>query len=76
MIGLLKAVTCLALGQISVDKNRIQVYKGNPRYWQYKSEPILLLGGSVEDNLFQIPDIKEHLDHWLDNLHVNYVYSV
>ncbi|HIN31067.1 TPA: hypothetical protein EYM82_19555 [Candidatus Poribacteria bacterium] len=72
MIGLLKAVACLALGQISVDENRIQVYKENPRYWQYKSEPILLLGGSVEDNLFQIPDIKEHLD-LLQSVGGNYV---
>ncbi|SVB90927.1 uncharacterized protein METZ01_LOCUS243781, partial [marine metagenome] len=55
-------VACQALSQISVDKNRIQVYKENPQYWQHKSEPVLLLGGSVEDNLFQIPDIKEHLD--------------
>ena len=62
MIGLLKVVACQALSQISVDKNRIQVYKENPQYWQHKSEPVLLLGGSVEDNLFQIPDIKEHLD--------------
>jgi len=62
MIGLLKMVACQALSQISVDKNRIQVYKENPQYWQHKSEPVLLLGGSVEDNLFQIPDIKEHLD--------------
>ncbi|MEC8892283.1 MAG: hypothetical protein VX901_03040 [Candidatus Poribacteria bacterium] len=63
MIGLLlKVVACQALSQISIDKNRIQVYKENPQYWQHKSEPVLLLGGSVEDNLFQIPDIKEHLD--------------
>jgi len=62
MIGLLKMVACQAFSQISVDKNRIQVYKENPQYWQHKSEPVLLLGGSVEDNLFQIPDIKEHLD--------------
>ena len=36
-------------------KGRIGVYKENPRYWQYKGRPVLLLGGSVEDNLFQIP---------------------
>ena len=35
---------------------------GNPRYWQYDGRPTLLLGGSIEDNLFQIPDLGEHLD--------------
>jgi hypothetical protein len=42
--------------------NRIRPYARNPRYWQYKGEPVLLLGGSKDDNLFQIPDLKEHLD--------------
>jgi hypothetical protein len=37
-------------------------YSKNPHYWQYKGEPVLLIGGSVEDNLFQIPDLEEHLD--------------
>jgi Family of unknown function (DUF6298) len=40
----------------------IQVYKENPRYWQYKGKPVLLLGGSKDDSLFQIPDLKQHLD--------------
>jgi len=42
--------------------NRIRPYPKNPRYWQYKSKPVLLLGGSKDDNLFQIPDLKEHLN--------------
>ncbi len=40
----------------------IAVCAANPRYWQYGGEPVLLLGGSVEDNLFQVPDLAEHLD--------------
>lgn len=44
------------------DRNRIQPYAGNPFYWQYQGQPVLLLGGSVEDNLFQIPNLEEHLD--------------
>ncbi len=40
----------------------IDVYPANPRYWQYGGRPVLLLGGSVEDNLFQIPNLCEHLD--------------
>jgi hypothetical protein len=42
--------------------DRIRPYEANPRYWQYKGKPVLLLGGSKDDNLFQIPDLKEHLD--------------
>lgn len=41
---------------------QIQPYAENPWYWQYKGEPVLLLGGSVDDNLFQIPDLIDQLD--------------
>lgn len=41
---------------------RIRPWSKNPRYWQHKSKPVLLLGGSREDNLFQIPDLEEQLD--------------
>lgn len=33
--------------------NAIQPYHENPWYWQYKGEPIMLLGGTDNDNLFQ-----------------------
>lgn len=33
-----------------------------PQYWEFDGDPILLLGGSDEDNLFQMPDVKKHLD--------------
>ncbi len=32
------------------------------QYWLYDGKPVLLLGGSVEDNLFQIENLEEHLD--------------
>jgi hypothetical protein len=41
---------------------RIQPAVDNPWYWQYRGEPVLLLGASVDDNLFQIPDLEAHLD--------------
>ena len=41
---------------------RIQPYHKNPRYWQYEGRPVLLLGGSKDDSLFQIPDLRAHLD--------------
>jgi hypothetical protein len=43
------------------DAERIQPYSKNPRYWQYLGQPVVLLGGSKDDNLFQIPDLEEHL---------------
>jgi len=61
------ALVAAVLGTIAApaaadDADRIQPWPKNPYYWQYKGEPVLLLGGSVEDNLFQIPGLSEHLD--------------
>ena len=44
------------------EESRIQPFAENRFYWQYKGKPALLLGGSVEDNLYQIPDLEAHLD--------------
>jgi hypothetical protein len=53
----------LTAGPATADNSdRIRPYEKNPRYWQYKGQPILLLGGSKDDNLFQIPDLEAHLD--------------
>ncbi|MFZ1752576.1 MAG: hypothetical protein WBO46_05535 [Caldilineaceae bacterium] len=46
----------------SRNRHRISPYPANSFYWQYKGRPLLLLGGSVEDNLFQIDDLEKHLD--------------
>ena len=43
------------------EKAEIDIYNNNARYWQYEGKPVLLLGGSVEDNLFQIKDLEKHL---------------
>ncbi len=40
----------------------IRPSKEDPRYWEYKGEQVLLLGGSKDDNLFQIANLEEHLD--------------
>ena len=40
----------------------IDISENHISYWSYKDEDVLLLGGSVQDNLFQIPDLEEHLD--------------
>ncbi|MDZ7725924.1 MAG: hypothetical protein U5R06_24655 [candidate division KSB1 bacterium] len=44
------------------DIGHIQPGARNPLYWQYNGAPVLLLGGTVDDNLFQINNLKEHLD--------------
>jgi hypothetical protein len=59
-------------GNTSRDANwdSIKVYNKNPWYWEYKGQPVLLIGGSAEDNLFQYPNdyyydpesLEEHLD--------------
>ena len=42
---------------------RIRPYTENPFYWQYKGQPVLLIGGSWQDNLFNHPTrLAEHLD--------------
>ncbi|NOY82470.1 MAG: hypothetical protein GXP31_15840 [Kiritimatiellaeota bacterium] len=46
--------------------NRIQPWTEDPWYWQYKGKPVLLVGGSDDDNLFQWPAPK--LDAQLDAL--------
>ena len=43
-------------------EDRIKPYGENPFYWQYQGEPVLLLGASDYHNIFQRPDIAEHLD--------------
>ena len=42
---------------------RIRPWAENPFYWQYQGRPVLLLGGSREDNLFNHPEgLADHLD--------------
>jgi hypothetical protein len=36
-----------------MSKRAIQPYRKNPFFWQHKEKPILLLGGTDDDNLFQ-----------------------
>lgn len=56
------------------DKNRIQPWKENSWYWQYKGKPIMLLGASSDDNFFQWPAEKliPHLDS-MKSVGANYV---
>ncbi|MHC4740152.1 MAG: hypothetical protein ACYS9Y_14680, partial [Planctomycetota bacterium] len=64
-------LTLLCLCGCGAEK-RIDINTQNPAYWQYGGKPMLLLGGSVQDNLFQIPDLEAHLD-LLKSVGGNYV---
>ncbi|UCD29642.1 MAG: hypothetical protein JSV03_03945 [Planctomycetota bacterium] len=52
---------------------RIRVYEGNKYYWQYKGKPVLLLGGSDEDNLFNDPEMMMRDLHNLQACGGNYI---
>jgi hypothetical protein len=47
------AVTCVSTAAHADNADRIQPYAKNPFYWQHKGQPVLLLGGTDDDNLFQ-----------------------
>ncbi|MDX1701897.1 MAG: DUF6298 domain-containing protein [Melioribacteraceae bacterium] len=54
---------CGFLPNISAQENSgIEYYQANTSYWQYHGKPILLLGGSSEDNLFQIADLEKEIE--------------
>ena len=46
----------------AVADDGLRPYEENPSYWQYRGEPVLLLGGSDDDNLFQLPNLEAHLE--------------
>ena len=46
-------------------QNGISINPEQPRFWSYNGQPVVLLGGSVEDNLFQIQNLESHLDDML-----------
>ncbi|MGH7129298.1 MAG: hypothetical protein ACREIV_12070, partial [Planctomycetaceae bacterium] len=56
------------------DSGRIRPWPEDPRYWQYEGRPILLAGGSDDDNLFQWPKdrLVPHLDA-MQQVGANYV---
>jgi hypothetical protein len=41
---------------------RIKPDPDHPGYWSYLGEPVMLLGGSDDDNLFQLPELESQLD--------------
>ena len=62
-LALLLLVSSAAAAEPAGDR-RLQPWAENPSYWQYKGQPVLLLGGSDDDNLFQWRDeeLRAQLD--------------
>ena len=54
------------------DYQGITISESFPQYWQYKGKPLVLLGGSDEDNLFQMKGVEGQLDE-LKEMGGNYV---
>lgn len=61
----------------AADADRIQPYSENPFYWQFKGEPVLLLGGSETDGAFQWigEQLTDHL-YLLHSVGGNYIRNV
>jgi hypothetical protein len=68
-VAIIHCTVCAIPGQ---SNQHVQPYKRNPSYWQYKGQPVLLVGGTRDDNLFQIENLKSHLDS-LRNAGGNYI---
>jgi hypothetical protein len=62
LMSTLLLVTSCQTPQTDENAGRIKPWPENPKYWQYEGEPVLLVGASKDDNLFQVPDLKAHLD--------------
>jgi len=64
LYGLLLWITACVSTDSESYQTGLDISQNFPQYWEYNGKPVLLLGGSDEDNLFQLP----HLEHQLDNL--------
>ncbi len=60
LIAALLVVSCTLLKKPEYEQ--IMPWNENPHYWQYKGKPVLLLGATDNDNLFQNDNLKSHLD--------------
>lgn len=67
-ISFVKSLLLTVIGTLLVtslyaqnSEDAIKPFPENPYYWQYEGKPLIILGGTKDDNLFQIPDLKSHL---------------
>ena len=67
-LWLVKSILMFLVGVtgFNVSADSLKPWSKNPWYWEYQGEPVLLLGGSDDDNLFQWP--KDRLIPQLDRI--------
>ncbi len=60
----LQSIAINAQNKAKDDYQGIKIYDKNPWYWQYKGNPIVLIGGSDDDNPYQWTGktLTDHLD--------------
>ncbi len=77
LIIVLAGVIISGCKAIAAPADGIRPWTENPWYWQYKGEPVMLLGASSDDNLFQWPAerLVPHLDS-MKSAGANYVRNV
>ncbi|MEZ6130745.1 MAG: putative collagen-binding domain-containing protein [Planctomycetaceae bacterium] len=63
-ISLIRLTICFAFINHGAADDPLRPWSQNPWYWSYHAKPVLLLGGSDDDNLFQWPeqDLVKQLD--------------
>jgi len=66
------SLVLLGSGVLIGQDTGIRPWPKNPYFWEYNGKPVVLIGGSKDDNLFQIPDLKEHLDE-MAAIRANYI---
>ena len=59
---LILSLAAFIMAEGTAQKAGIDISGDFPQYWEYRGTPVLLLGGSDEDNLFQIPGLEQQLD--------------
>ena len=62
LLLLLLILTGCSVGEVPEPSSGIDISDSYPQYWEYNGKPVLLLGGSDEDNLFQLPGLEQQLD--------------
>lgn len=61
-ISILTGLLLTACTTVADKGTGIKPWEENPAYWEYEGEPVLLLGATDNDNLFQNRNIESHLD--------------
>ena len=62
LFGLIFGIVACAPPDSGPQRTGLHISQDYQQYWEYNGEPVLLLGGSDEDNLFQLPHLEQQLD--------------